>query len=533
MRRMEKTRGIILTEESFQFLSRYLAAFIDQHKNLKADNDKALGTALIYEKFRTSLEYQEDHLVFKNAIARIVRRKYTLLPTINTDQLSSDLINELSWANYLNPEHLRGDQLAAFKALINRYLTLLKYARSGRHNKHELNKIIIDWMACEIDELMNPETASTLLVNYTFEVLNQNLRTDRTRTQAFDNEIQLKIAIFLLLLKPDFPLIEYWLVKNLYPDWKDYTTEEVKKFGRSFDPYFNKIDRALNNPYRARYLQFVKRNIAPFILIKNIPLLKGIDPVKFKENPILLKNYLLDHYDSMVKEARRKVWRGTYRALIFILLTKLSLAFLLEVPFDRYSTGSVEYLSLLINILLPPFLMLVSGTCVKSPPSKNRETVAQAIQNIITQNKVDDKFFALTAPKPSLADRIFNLFYSGFSMAILILVAWLLFRLGFNYLSLFLFFFFVSVVSFFSFRIRSIALELAMKRSRDDALTSAVEFIFLPFIRIGKGISERFARFNPFILALDFLIEAPLKSVIKIINMWVKFISAKKEELEY
>ncbi|MDO8444051.1 MAG: hypothetical protein Q7S80_00925 [bacterium] len=71
-----------------------------------------------------------------------------------------------------------------------------------------------------------------------------------------------------------------------------------------------------------------------------------------------------------------------------------------------------------------------------------------------------------------------------------------------------------------------------MKRSRDDALTSTLEFIFLPFIRIGRYLSDRIAAFNPFILALDFLIEAPLKSIIKITNLWFKFINTKKEDLE-
>jgi len=32
---------------------------------------------------------------------------------------------------------------------------------------------------------------------------------------------------------------------------------------------------------------------------------------------------------------------------------------------------------------------------------------------------------------------------------------------------------------------------------------------------------------------LDLLIEAPLKTIIKVVNSWLRFINAKKEELEF
>lgn len=526
----DQTKKKYLSSRMEKFLRDFSSAFSETKP--QGENETVIAPAWLYEKIRVAVEYQEEHLVFKNAIARILRRTQALSLRENSEQLLSDLINELSWANYLNPENLTPETMVELETIIERYLTLLKSAHSGRFQKHELQHMIIDWLACEMEETLQPAKEDKFVLDWVYEILAPNLDIEGARITPEENEIQLKIAINNLILKPDLPRIQYWLFQTIYPDFNKFSLEEAKKIGRSFDPYFNKIDRALNHPLRKKYLSFVKRNIAPFILIYRLLITKKIDLEIIRDNPASLRSLAMEVYDHSVAEARRRVWRGTFRALIFILITKISLAFFLEVPFDRLISGYVDIISLIINVSLPPLLMLVAGTFVKSPSRKNARLIADSLTSIITADRVDTKVFSLIEKKTPPFFMVFNILYSIFSLAILSGVIWLLLFLNFNIVSIVLFFFFVSVVSFFSFRIRNIALELAMKRSRDDTLTSAFEFIFLPFIRIGKAISERFANFNPFILALDFLIEAPLKTIIKLMNMWLKFINAKKEELE-
>jgi hypothetical protein len=177
--------------------------------------------------------------------------------------------------------------------------------------------------------------------------------------------------------------------------------------------------------------------------------------------------------------------------------------------------------------------MFVAGTFVKSPPAKNAKFVAEAVSRILYDGNIGEKKYNLILKKSGRSFAIFNLFYGLLNVAILVGVIWLLVVLQFNLVSIVLFFLFVSIVSFFSFRIRNIALELAMQRSSDDAITSAIEVLFLPFIKIGKYISSKFALFNPTMMLVDFLIEAPLKTIIRIVNYWRRFVSAKKEEMEY
>jgi len=529
---MERTPLFLLSEKTKKFLIDFTASHA-AFANLKDNNDQIVNSAFIYEKVRVALEYQEEHLVFKNAIARILRRQYTLAPNISAEHLLDDFISEMSWANYINPELLSKEYLARMKSTVERYLVLLKQGKSGHFQRAELQKMVIDWLACELDEILRPTAEVNVLLDYTYSILKKNLDIEGARINEGDNEIQLKMAIYMQVFKPDLPLVQYWLIRTIYPEWQKMTPDEIKKIGWSFDPFYNKIDRELNHPMRKRYVTYIKRNIAPFILLKDVLSEGALNLDQIREKPFILRNLVMEEYTKVINIGRRKVWTATIRALIFILFTKISLAFILEIPFDKFSTGKINLLSLIINISMPPLLMLIAGTFVKSPPKRNYQVITEAFSNIAMNDRIDDKKFSLANTKKSPSFAIFNIVYSAITIAILAGVIWLLIYLKFNIISILLFFLFVSIVSFFAFRIRNIALELAMRRAKDDAITSAMELIFLPFIRIGKYMSDRFAAFNPLILALDFLIEAPLKTVIKIFNSWLKFINSKKEDLEF
>jgi len=528
---MDEKKSLILAPEFDAFLKSFLKAR-GADVNLKSGNDKVIGPAFVYEKIRSSLEYAEDHLIFKNAIARILWRRYNLGLYSKADSLVADLVTELSWADYINPEGITKEQTDLMVQIVDRYLVFLKNARSGQMSKKNLQKMAVNWLSCEIESLFHPSEEKGIYLEYVCSVLSKNFSPPNGREVSDEDKNQLQLAIYSLVLKPDYHLLQFWLLCRIHPDWTTMSNEEMQKVARSFDPYYNKINNILNSSNRRRYFQFAKINIAPFILLYQVLSTEKIDLDKISQDPQLLHKRVMEAYSQSVVEARKKVWRGTTRALIFILLTKVSLAFIIEIPYDRITSGEINYLTLLINILLPPFLMLIAGTFVKSPSQKNYTIVSDAVTKLFTAGRVSDKKFSLISRKGSVATDIFNYIYLIFTLAVIIGTIWLLLFLGFNIISIILFFLFVSAVSFFSFRIRNIALELAMKRTKDDALTSTVEFVFLPFIRMGRYLSDRIAAFNPFIIALDFLIEAPLKSILKITNMWFKFVNAKKEDLE-
>lgn len=531
---MEAKEKKVLSSQSEKFLKEFLEIFLINQKYLSKERSSEINSAaLIYEKIRVAMEYQEEHLIFKNAIARILRRRYTLLPSIKSDILTADLVRELAWANYVNPETLDKKTWNEIEKIIERYLAILNNLRCGIYTKMDLQKKIVDWMACEIEDHIRPKQENELFIEYASQILKKNLIPNSPKIDPKDNDLLINLTVYNLLFKPDLPLVECYILNKIYPEFKKFTTSEAKKFGLSFEPYYNKIDRYLNHPLRTNYVRHVKKFIPPFIVLRATLSSGHFIPENVLKTPQILESETMETYKAMINSARTKVFRGTVRALIFIFLTKIILALVLEVPYDKYFTGGVHYLSLFINILTPPVLMFIAGTFVKSPLPKNAKLVAESVSRILYEDAVGEKKFNLIPRRNSRSFVIFNMFYSLFNIAVLIGVIWLLLLLRFNLVSIILFFFFVSIVSFFSFRIRNIALELAMQRSSDDAITTALEVLFLPFIKIGKYISGKFALFNPTMMLVDFLIEAPLKTIIRIVNYWRRFVNAKKEEMEY
>ena len=54
---------------------------------------------------------------------------------------------------------------------------------------------------------------------------------------------------------------------------------------------------------------------------------------------------------------------------------------------------------------------------------------------------------------------------------------------------------------------------------------------YLPFIVMGQWISSKYARANIVAYVLDVLVELPLKTVLRLVRQWVRFLNEKHEEI--
>ncbi|MEO6509279.1 MAG: hypothetical protein ABIO02_04960, partial [Patescibacteria group bacterium] len=124
----------------------------------------------------------------------------------------------------------------------------------------------------------------------------------------------------------------------------------------------------------------------------------------------------------------------------------------------------------------------------------------------------------------------FTVFYSMTFLITLYLIYLALSYLNFNLISKIIFIFFVSVISFFSYRIKSVVNEYKLEE-KEGVLTPIVDFFFIPIVSIGKFLSSEVARFNFFTVIFDFFIEAPFKMLIQVVEEWISFVRARKEEI--
>lgn len=517
-----------------QELFRTMELFANDLNREQDENDSAITSVVWYEKIRAAVEYQETHLMFKNSVSRTIYRNIVLSPKIKPKKLLENLVNELVWANYITPKTINDQNSLAVINVLTKYMNIISHANSINMPHTELVRYFSSLCACEIEETLFDKKSEKQFLDLVYYGVKDNFINKAKHISVNDHVIQLKLALYYNIIKPDTTYLSYYSLKLVYKDWQSLTSAEVEKITKSIDPFVSSYEKHLYNPLRNRYLLAVRNMISPYSVIRAY-LLSNITDINWvRQNPAMLVHNFMQAYESLRVQSNIKIWRGIWRALIFLFTTKTILAFLIEIPVDKAINGEILWLPLLANVLFPPMLMFLSGITISKIPDKNTILMQEALSEIVNTGKLSvETPYIIEKKIKTKSSNLFNYLLNIFSIVLIIYVIKLLLILQFSIISIILFFVFVSAVSFLSFRIRVNSKELLVKRKNQDSITTLVEFIFLPFISIGKKMSDSLNKLNPFLLAVDFLIEAPFKTIIKILRAWFNFISAKKEEMEY
>ena len=142
----------------------------------------------------------------------------------------------------------------------------------------------------------------------------------------------------------------------------------------------------------------------------------------------------------------------------------------------------------------------------------------------------NDPYTPKKAVRRPILSAVFTLFYIGTFLLTFGAISFALTQLHFNIASQAIFVFFITLVSFFAYRIRQSAKEYEIE-SRQGILEPVVDFFFLPVLRAGHLLSREIAKLNVFIFLFDFILEAPLKVIFEVVEEWIRFIRIKKEEI--
>ena len=209
-------------------------------------------------------------------------------------------------------------------------------------------------------------------------------------------------------------------------------------------------------------------------------------------------------------------------------------ALILEFPASRFFYNEVNTTSIIINTLFPPILMLTIVSIFRMPKEENTKKIYQRIIGIVNADTTFETTIAfmpkkVREKKPLLVFG-FTIFYSLTFIVTLFLIYQLLKYLQFNFISMIIFVFFVSVITFFSYRIKQIVNEYRLEE-KGSILSPFVDFFFMPILSLGKFFSSEIAKLNFFIFIFDFLIEAPFKLVFEVVEEWISFVKKRKEEI--
>jgi hypothetical protein len=209
------------------------------------------------------------------------------------------------------------------------------------------------------------------------------------------------------------------------------------------------------------------------------------------------------------------------------------LAILLEIPVTIWFGEVINYMSLAINVSFPPLLLFLIVLFTRVPGDANTQKIREGIESIVFKEK--EKKEPIKLKKPIKRGKITHSILGGFYFATFIitfgLTVWFLEKIHFNFVSIIIFLFFLTLVSFFSIRIRKGPKEMFVTEQKENFFSFVMDFFYVPIVEVGKWLNEKFSRLNVFVFLLDFIIEAPFKMFVEITEEWTRYVKERKEDI--
>lgn len=482
--------------------------------------------AIIYESARNAVEFRAEHLIRQAAIERILKRRLFL--NQKSERLAHLLVKELLWARYIKPESIPIGVVEEIALVIEKYRVLLSASKGVDKLVNGLPKRVLEIASCEIEEKIAFDPLPQVIINYAFETLSGRIDFDEPDPEV--KSIQIYIAVERGFGKNSDGLIVYKLLKTLIPSWfgRQAKVQELKD---KFFETLSYVESQLNYPLG----HLLKREVVflspPFNLLYEMINTYGVDFVDLISDKDSLEKTIRSTLEDLYRETKDKLSRASVRSIVYIFLTKMVVGILLELPIDLLF-GKVNYIALGVNLVFPPLLMFLLNLDVDLPDEENTERMVDTINEYFyLKDKPKAKIVSLSS-KTQKINNVFGIFYLVMFIVTFGGVIWILTKLGFNPVSQVIFLFFLSVVSFFAYRVRGIAKDFSLQKDERESLISSLkDFIFLPVIKVGQWLSAKIASINVLSFILDFIIEAPLKVFLEVIEEWIHFIKAKKEEI--
>lgn len=492
---------------------------------------KPASTAVhLYEKVRTTIDYQEEHLLRRNAILRIVKRYVG--SDITVEKLSENLLRELVWARYLPNKEVPTELEKQLVPIFEKYEPLLRESDKLPGSENIL-QWLLDVMSTELEYAITPPYKEEALVSYMYEEMRGRINWDK-KIVITDEEkdLFLYVAIHRAVLKSNNATLRFRVLSLYYPDWPGSSSKErIDELRRHLDTVVESVERVISHPVTAKLMLLMRRKAGVFRIIRNTIEKKPEEFASLLNNPDVLDKAISRNLKKHTKNFRQRLRRTVLRAVLFLFITKMFLALIIELPYDLLIAHETSFIPLLVNILFHPILLAFIGLTIVIKEKQNSADYTGAVRALSVGADHDLLNVRMKAESFNAWSKIFGLVYTLMFFFTYGIIATLLVRFDFNWLSALLFLFFLSLVTFFGIRIRSTTKDVVLSGQVSGIIGTVFDFFMIPLVRAGRWLSLKVAKINIFIYFFDFIIEAPFKVAVRFTERWVAFVREKKEEI--
>jgi len=503
--------------------------------------------SFLYEKIRNAVDYDDDHLLRKNAIKRILKRHIFIEGVVmeyDSGDISMKLLTELIQAGYLPNDQVKEIKIKEVADLLEKYIELRNRYKKIHPNNLDLKEKesqersrVLNWIivlaATEIEENLNRDEAKLLVMANMFEILSKVIKLPSDLPYQKDLDIQIYLSIVRNFLKLDTEM-QSFIAFKYYNNWEEAGTADIHSIAQNLNDISLLVEKQLKHPLTKQVDKIVRRYSLFYSLLTEII---ADDPSKVYENATgntkAFLNLVKERCEKKYVKVKSRLWRSGLRSIIYIFLTKSIFVILLEVPAIKFFGEPLNPVSLAINIAFPAVLLLIIIMFTKTPNKRNTEKIIEGIKEItfVENQKFQPIYLRKDTRRNYFMNALFNLIYAtAFTLSIYFLIK-LLHVIDFNWVSITIFLFFLAFVSFFSFRIKRDVKQYIIIEEKETLFGFIFDFFYMPIVAVGKWLSNNISRINIFIFVLDFIIEAPFKVIVGVIEDWTKYLKERKEDI--
>ncbi len=481
------------------------------------------GAALTaaYEQLRNAAEYAEEHVLLQRAIRRFYRRLFMLRDVNRIATSGEELIIELTHAGYIANDTVSEEDVTEISLAAKRYYAAYEQLHSRRNISHQqADQWTYELLAVEIDWRLNDNEQLQAFTQFAHTYFLETIDFETLfKKQPKGTDISLYVAVHRALLKSDDAVVRLGLLRRFQQSPDNFS---------SYIDVNKQIDQVLVSPATEKLFRVIDRRGAHLRVLRHM-VDEHPDLTQLLEN----QDQFLLAYEKQVNAdyaaVNRRVNNGIIKSVIFLLITKLLIGIAIEVPYDLLIAGTILWTPLLINLFFPPLYMVLLRATMLLPGPANTTRLVEQINQTLYENSQSKQLVRRTGQQFGVG---YNIAYGLAFVGVFGGVAYLLWSLfDFDIVHLLIFFVFLSAASFLGFRLSRMIRELESIETSQNGVTLIRDFLYMPFVVVGRYISDKYSRVNVVALALDMLIELPLKTILRLVRQWSAFISAKKDQL--
>lgn len=506
---------------------------INKEENKIEVDEMMSNLASLYEKLRNSIDFKEVHLLRRFSIERNLKRRFIVEAL--KPQMAKSLIEELIRAKYLLNNSIPETRIKEVEKIIEKYNKLFLLMNDLYHGD-DINHYF-DWLmgieACEIDMLLHPEDIEDAVIEAMYQVTKQRIKLKGDDLDIKAKNIQLYIAIHKSLVKSDDTIISYHLLNLYFDGWLKADDRLIKILANNLPAVYNTVQHHLHHPNQIKIFKAIKEPVVTFQILYELIINKGQEIKELLVDQELLASEAKLLINQKYSKLRNKVSKASVRAIVYIFITKVLLAVILEIPYEIYILKHINYINLGINITFPTILMFLVTLSIIPPSKENTARILENLKDLVYNDQAKSLLCELnTKYRQNIGFKIF--YYTMYTMLYVLVfggIIYVLVRFNFNVLSGGLFLLFLTAVSFFAIRIRTTAKSLLVIDKKEGIVSFFMNFFSLPIVAVGRWMARKFKKMNVFAFVMDFIIEAPFKLFISAFEDWLRFLREKKEEV--